>query len=60
MGKFQRKPAGAQLSDRKSEEINKSPDIASQIRLLRVAGKKKNRKKKTCKLSTSQEWARDQ
>lgn len=41
MGKFQRKPAGAQLSDRKSEEINKSPDIASQIRLLRVAGRKK-------------------
>lgn len=41
MGKFQRKPAGAQLSDRKSEEINKRPDIASQIRLLRVEGKKK-------------------
>lgn len=50
MENFQRKPAGAKLSDRKSEELNKSPAMASS------QAKDSERQEKTCKYSTSQGW----
>lgn len=49
MKKFQRKAAGAKLSDRKSEELNKSPDMAPQT-------EDAEQQEENCKHSTSQGW----
>lgn len=49
MKKFQRKAAGAKLSDQNSEELNKSPDMAPQT-------EDSEQQEENCRHSTSQGW----